>query len=443
MATTASRTEASMGLHAAIVGAGVIGCSIALELRRRGFEVSVIDRNGEAGHGTTSASCGIVRRFYSQPGMIALAHEAAAIWADWAGYLGPVEEDLAVFKRPGMLFILPRVDDTVRTLLAEMQRIGIKASLLSAEAVHERFPQFDPTSHFPPRPVSDPGFLESGERPIAGAIYEEDAGYVVSPGVATSNLRRAGERQGVRFLLNRRVRGIQAEGARRFRIEVDPPESIECDVVVNAAGPHSAIVNRMAGVSLPLETRPLRREVHVLANPLYGGPGGDSLPVVGDLDGGIYFRPETGGRNIVVGSTDPECDPKEFVADPDEYDEGITDLYRERQCLRLMQRFPSVRLGPSRGVASLYDVTVRDWYPIVDRTDLPGYFVCIGTSGSSFKTAPVLGRLMAEIIQSSEAGRDTDRDPVTLALPRIGVSIDTRFLSRSRGELQTTGTVIG
>ena len=213
--------------------------------------------------------------------------------------------------------------------------------------------------------------------------------------------------------------------------------------MVNASGPHSGIVNRMAGVNLPLETRPLRREVHVLSNPLFGQPEGAAVPVVGDVDGGVYFRPETGGRDIVVGSTDPECDAKDFVADPDDFGDTITDLYRERQCLRPMQRFPAVRLGPPRGVASLYDVTVRDWYPIVDRTDLPGFYVCIGTSGSSFKTAPVLGRLMAELIQSGEEGRDTDREPLVFDLPRIGVSVDTRFLSRRRGELQTTGTVIG
>jgi sarcosine oxidase subunit beta len=342
-----------------------------------------------------------------------------------------------------VLFIVPRVDETVLALLAEMRRIGIKALLLSPEDVRERFPQLDTESHFPARPVSDPAFLEPRDRPIAGAIYEEDSGYVVSPGVATSNLRRAGEREGVRFLLNQQVQSIQSASPRRFRIETAARGPIECDIVVNAAGPHSGIVNRMAGASLPLETRPLRREVHFLANPLYGEPDGASLPVVGDLDGGVYFRPEAGGRDIVVGSTDPECDPKDFVADPDDFGEGITDFYRERQCLRLMQRFPAVRLGPPRGVAALYDVTVRDWYPIADRTDLPGYYVCIGTSGSSFKTAPVLGRLMAEIIQSGEEGRDTDRDPITLALPRIGATVDTRFLSRRRGELQTTGTVIG
>jgi sarcosine oxidase subunit beta len=108
-----------------------------------------------------------------------------------------------------------------------------------------------------------------------------------------------------------------------------------------------------------------------------------------------------------------------------------------------MKRFPEVRLGPARGVAALYDVTVRDWYPIADRTDLPGYYVCIGTSGSSFKTAPVLGRLMSEIIDACEGGRDLDRDPVFLELPCAGVSVDTRFLSRLRGDIQTTGSVIG
>ena len=241
--------------------------------------------------------------------------------------------------------------------------------------------------------------------------------------------------------MNRRVRRIERL-ARGFRAESDRG-TLECDVLVNAGGPHSAIVNEMAGVKLPLETRALRREVHTLANPLYGEPQKTPLPVVGDLDGGVYFRPEGGGHDLVVGSTDPECDPKEFLDDPDDAGGSVTDAYRERQCLRLMQRFPAVRLGPPRGVASCYDVTVRDWYPIVDRTELPGFYVCIGTSGSSFKTAPVLGRLTAELIRSGDEGRDTDREPFVFRLPRVGVSVDTAFLSRRRGEMRTSGTVIG
>lgn len=447
-----------------VIGAGVVGCAVALELRRAGCEVTVLDKNGDVGHGSTAASCGIVRRFYAQPGMIAMAHEAWQIWNEWGAFLGPIDDDLITFPRPGMLFIPPRLDDGAHATVAEMQRLGIRASVLSADQIAERFPFLDVASNFPPRPAGDPGFFEATGRRIEGGVFEEDAGYVVFPALAAQNLRRAAERDGVKFVLNHRVTGITRTGGagnggagtggaegRLFHLETDDGASIEAEIVVNVAGPHSALINGLAGVKLPLETRPLRREVHALDNPIAGGdavPAGGAapatlLPIVGDLDGGIYFRPESGGRKIIVGSTDPKCDELEFVDDPDHFYTGITETYRERQCLRLMKRFPQVGLGPEKGVADLYDVTVRDWYPIADRTDLPGYYVCIGTSGSSFKTAPVLGLLMARLIEACESGHDTDREPLQLHLPRIDATVDTRFLSRGRGDIRTSGTVIG
>jgi sarcosine oxidase subunit beta len=428
-------------MHVGVIGAGVVGCAVGLELRRRGAQVTVVDRNGDVGHGTTSASCGIVRRFYSQPGMVAMAHESHAVWTDWESYLGPIDDDLAVFHRPGMLFIPPRVDDAVRGIVAEMKKAGIEVRLLSADEMAARFPFLDLATQYPPKTVDAPDFFErSGER-VDGAVFEQDAGYVVSPALATQNLRLAAEREGVRFRLNREVLRIEGRGA-GFRLTLSEG-SLDADAVVNVAGPHSAIVNRRAGVELPLETRPLRREVHAESNPLFAGGGPSALPIVGDLDAGIYFRPESGGRDLIVGTTDPACDAPEWLDDPDDCNPNLTELYHQRHLLRLMKRFPDVRMGPARGIASLYDVTLRDWYPIVDRTERPGYYVCIGTSGSSFKTAPVLGRLMAEIIDRSAAGRDIDRDPIRLDLPRTGLSVDSRFLSRLRGEIETTGTVIG
>jgi glycine/D-amino acid oxidase-like deaminating enzyme len=44
-----------------VIGAGVVGSSIALELARGGRQVVVVDKSGGAGHGSTSASSGIVR----------------------------------------------------------------------------------------------------------------------------------------------------------------------------------------------------------------------------------------------------------------------------------------------------------------------------------------------------------------------------------------------
>jgi sarcosine oxidase subunit beta len=427
-----------------VIGGGVIGCAAAFELRTQGFDVTVLEKNGDVGHGSTSASCGIVRRFYSQHGMTALAHEAAQIWADWGGYLGPIDEDLAVFRRPGMAFLLTEVTAEFRERVAWMQQIGVPTRLMTAEQLQERFPWLDVSSQHPPRSIDDPDFLQAGSgRPIGGAVFEEDAGYVVSPGLATRNLRLAGEREGVRFLMNREVRSLSGGGAGRFVLELSDGSCLESDVVVNVAGPHSARVNALAGVRLPLVTRPLVREVHAMDNPLRGTPQGDALPIVGDLDGGIYFRPESGDRALIVGSTDPPCDELEFVDDPDVARTNLSDRYRQRQCLRAMKRFPDLTLGPIKGVVSQYDVTVQDWYPIVDKTDLPGYFVCIGTSGSSFKTAPVLGSLVARIVTASVEGRDVDEDPVQLELERIGQTVDTSFLSRRRSALQSSDTVIG
>ncbi len=434
----------AMDSKATIIGAGVIGCAAGFELRKRGFDVTVVDKNGEVGHGSTSASCGIVRRFYSQPGMTAMAHEGARIWANWASHLGPIDEDLAVFRRTGMVFVLPELTDELRERAAKMQEIGVPAQVLTPRELKERFPWIDVASQHPPKSIDDPTFLDEGDgSPIGGAVYEEDAGYVVSPGIATHNLRAAGEREGVRFLLNREVRGLSGGGGRRFALELSDGSTTETDVVINAAGPHSGRVNALAGVTLPLETRPLVREVHALDNPLRGTPRGQTLPIVGDLDAGIYFRPESGDRALIVGTTDPPCDELEWTDDPDTARTNLSPRYRERQCLRAMRRFPELTLGPMKGVVSLYDVTVQDWYPIVDRTDRAGYYVCIGTSGSSFKTAPVLGSLMAEIVTASEEGRNVDSEPIQLELPRIGHTVDTSFLSRQRETLESSDTVIG
>jgi sarcosine oxidase subunit beta len=430
-------------MRVTIIGAGVIGCAIALEARRRGFDVTVIDKLGAVGHGTTSASCGIVRRFYSQPGMIAMAHEGAKIWADWANHLGPIDGDLAVFEQAGVLFILPELDESATRTAAEMKRIGIGVQVFSAGEIAARFPFLDVASHHPVTSPEHPRFFEPTGRRVGGGVFEADGGYVVYPGLATQNLRSAAERDGANFLLKREVVAIQKE-ASCFRLQLKQGEPLESDVVVNAGGPHSSIINRMAGLTLPLETRALRREVHQLRNPLFDeATERNPVPVIGDLDGGVYTRPEARGRALIVGSTDPDSDELEWVGDPDDYDESVTELYRQRQCLRLMKRIPELQLGPTRGVVSLYDVTVQDWYPIADKTDLQGYYVCIGTSGSSFKTAPVLGRLMAEIIESCEGGGNIDTKPYQLALSRIGVTVDTRFLSRLRTQLTSSGTVIG
>ncbi len=325
----------------------------------------------------------------------------------------------------------------------KMREVGVEVEVLTKADIERRYPFLDTSSHAPPCSPEDDAFFEPAERELEGGVLEVDAGFVVFPSLATQNLRAAAERDGVRFLLGRRVVEIhKAASTPRFSLQLSDGSCVDGDVLLNAAGPHSSQVNQMAGVELPLHTRALRRETHTVPNPRRDAPEG-SIPVVGDIDAGVYFRPEARGHQLVVGSTDPDCDELEWVDDPDHYHDEITDAYHRRHVMRMMKRFPEVGLGRPRGISALYDVTVEDWYPIADKTQQPGFYVCIGTSGSSFKTSPVLGRYMAQLVDHCENGRDADVDPVPFRLPRIGRDLDPRFLSRLRGKIRTTATVIG
>jgi len=325
-----------------------------------------------------------------------------------------------------------------------MLALGVPVELLDGEEIARRFPFLDTRSHTPVRRPGDGDFFEDTGRDIAGGVFECDAGYVVSPLLATHNLRVAATKAGAAFRLGKRVTAVaKGDGKARFRLSLEDGATLDADVIVNAAGPHSTVVNRMAGVSLPIEIRPLRREVHAVENPAFTEKDGSPVPVVGDLDSGVYFRPESGGRDLIIGSLEPECDTLEWIDDPDAWNTSITVEGNERQVMRLMKRFPDVRLGKRRGIAALYDVTLQDWNPVIDRTDEPGFYVAVGTSGSSFKTAPVIGLLMGELIDACEAGHDHDRNPVRVLLPRTGFDVDVGFFSRLRSAHQTTGSVLG
>jgi glycine/D-amino acid oxidase-like deaminating enzyme len=183
----------------------------------------------------------------------------------------------------------------------------------------------------------------------------------------------------------------------------------------------------------------MRQEVHHVAAP----PGYSRLdrlgPVISDPDLGIYLRADSGDA-MLVGGAEPDCDPLDWIDDPDTANPNRTASLFETQVTRAARRFPELRI-PSRpkGIAGVYDVT-SDWTPIYDRTDLDGYYVAIGTSGNQFKNAPVVGRLMAAIITAVESGHDA----VTYTCQHTGHAIDLGTFSRKR-EINpySTGTVMG
>ena len=66
------------------------------------------------------------------------------------------------------------------------------------------------------------------------------------------------------------------------------------------------------------------------------------------------------------------------------------------------------------------------------KSSLNGFYLAVGTSGNQFKTAPMVGQLMAELIEACESGQDHDADPVHMRGPYTGRDLNIGFYSRNR-----------
>ena len=416
-----------------IIGAGVIGCSTSFELARRGYQVLNIDKNNDAGAGSTINSCAIVRAHYSTYDGVALAYEGFFYWKDWENYLETRDErGLARYMNCGTVLLKTRGHNHER-VLSLYRELGVPHEAWDVETLHKKMPIYSSKSYWPPsRPEDADAFWAEPDEELEGAIYTPGSGYVNDPQLATHNLMRAAEAYGSEFLFNRAVTEIHKAGGQVLGVTLDDGQQIDAPVVVNIAGPHSFVINRMAGVEagMNIKTRALRHEVHHVPSPA-GFDFEKDGHHTSDGDTAIYFRPET-GNTILVGSEDPDCDPKIWVENPDEFERNLTEAQWKAQVYRLAKRIPDLPIpNQPRGVVDLYDVS-DDWLPIYDKSDLKGFYMAIGTSGNQFKNAPPAGHLMAELIDHCEKGQDHDRDPVKYKARYTGLAINVGFYSRLR-----------
>ncbi len=399
---------------AIIVGAGVIGSAVAFELAKRGYKTLNIDKLPTSGYGSTSNSCAIVRAHYSTWDGVAMAYEGFFYWDDWDDYIG-VKDDRGMIKymKTGSILFKLEGEDHSSKCLKLFKEIGVEHEIWDLEKLKEMIPiyshdQYDGTT----RPDEDDHFWDKTGKKIEGAVYTPGSGYVSDPQLTSHNLQVAAEANGGEFLFNSEITEIRQQNGRVEGVTLKSGEQIDSPILVNVAGPHSFVINRMADVEkeMNIKTRALRHEVHHVPSPEGYDFEKDGFHT-SDGDNSIYFRPET-GNTILIGSEDPLCDPKEWISDPDNYNQQVTESQWKAQVYRCARRIPQLKI-PSRtsGVVDLYDVS-DDWLPIYDKSALKGFYMAIGSSGNQFKNAPVAGHCMAELIDACEKGQEHDSDPV-------------------------------
>src|SRR4051812_35024374 len=174
-ATTPPDTQRDNGTHDAVrgsgvttsdvvvIGAGVIGAAVTLELARAGLRVTCVDRAAGPGLGSTSASSAIVRFNYSTRDGVATAWEAKHCWEQWREHLGAVDTSaLAGFRRTGLVMldvpvaprehVLPLFDD-----------VGVPYEQWDAATLRARVPAIDSGRFWPPRPVDSDEFWRAAD----------------------------------------------------------------------------------------------------------------------------------------------------------------------------------------------------------------------------------------------------------------------------------------
>ncbi len=427
---------------AVVIGAGVIGAAVAFELARGGRSVVGVDKGPAPGAGSTSASSSIIRFSYSTPDAILTAWESAAMWRSWADHLGVVDPDgMARFLRTGNLIFCTTGYDGSR-IMELWEELGIPFERFDAEQLRRRFRGLDVGRYYPPKRIDDPAFAADATGELT-AFYNDDSGYIDDPMLSAHNLAHAARVNGAELRFRTEVTAIEQAGGRVTGVQLSTGDRISTPVVVNVAGPHSGLVNEMAGVTADMRIghHPLRQEVFAVPAPA-GWSLEDGGPLVADLDIGQYFRPQAGGT-LLVGGTEPACDELEWIVDPDDFNDHTTVEHWETSMLRLARRLPEFGV-PTRpvGLAALYDAS-DDWVPIYDRSSLDGFFMACGTSGNQFKNAPLAGQFLRAIIDASAAGHDHDAEPVQFTGAVTGRTINLGAFSRRRAPSPTSGTVMG
>ncbi len=349
-----------------IIGGGVMGASTAYHLARRGVkDVVLLEKESFFGMGATGRCAGGIRYQFATEVNIRLSIHSLQMLDDLEAETGQP----ALVRKCGYLLITNRESDleVFKRNVALQNSLGVMTQLLSGDDVRKMIP----LCHFPDA--------------IAGTFCPKDG--LADPNSVVMAYVNAARRLGARCLTDVDVTGIEVSGGKVTRVKT-AQGSVAAETVVDAAGPWSALIGKMAGVEIPLV--PLRRQ-WLTTTPLPEVP--KDFPFVIDFPQSLYFHRE--GEGLLTGMSNPD----EKVG----YDQSVDEEWELAHMEAAVKRLPLLeRAGVVSRWAGLYEVT-PDAHPILGPTPLGGFYLVTGFSGHGFMHGPICGKLLAEMILDGEA----------------------------------------
>ena len=358
-----------------IVGGGVHGLATAYYLARdHGItNVAVLEKSyiGSGGSGRNTA---IVRSNYLTP-------EGSRFYDRSVKLYEGLAEDLnfnVMFEQRGHM-TLAHSDASLRTMRwrAEVNKLqGIDSSVISPGALKELAPFLDVTDH--------PHY------PILGALWHPPGGIIRHDAVVWG-YARAANAMGAHIHQETELTGIDVAGAGAGDGRVTGVRTsrgpIATGAVINCTAGWASLVSAMAGVTLPITTRPLQAAVTEPVKQFL-----HPVIVSGSLH--TYVSQTSRGELVFGASVDPFASYS--TRGSLEFTTGLAT-----HVLELMPAIANMRL--LRQWAGLCDMT-PDFGPIIGPTPVDGFFVDVGWGTYGFKAGPVAGEAVADMIANGRPG---------------------------------------
>ncbi|MEX1126368.1 MAG: FAD-dependent oxidoreductase [Acidimicrobiia bacterium] len=402
-----------------VVGAGIIGSSIAFQLARHGLgRVVAVDKGRGPAEGSTGASSSIVRCRYTHPEVVRLAYHGQESYGNWSEFTG-LSETRSGLQRLGVLWLMGESADKVEADAAKLVSQDVEARAIGPEELTSMFPALSPCGVPFDLDADDDHVCVPGD----AFLFEAGGGYA-DPVGANQDLIEAARKHGVAVEFNSQVTAVLKDGGRVTGVRLADGSEISAGLVINASGPWCNQLNDLAGVELRWTLTPTRIQTVYRTWPADMGP----LPVAADNSTGIYFRPQSGGQQVIIGSVLAE-DEEEIVDDPDEFKRVPDAEFTEMKLAAFQHRVPALATrGQVSGVAGLYTINREDIHPVVGPSGMDGFWVANGFSGHGFKLAPAVGSMVAQSFTGQSMEFDTDvamsffgvdREPIDLAVKSV------------------------
>jgi sarcosine oxidase subunit beta len=366
--------------EAVVIGAGVMGASIAFHLARAGIRPLILERFTTASQ-STGRSGALVRMHYTNVPEASLAIASFPTFQAWQDRIGTGD---CGFTRTGFAVLVGEGQvELLRRNTERLAGLGVDTEVLTGDRMREalcgmRLDDVAAAAYEPQSGYADPiattlGFMAGARR--AGAVLEEECG------VRAISVARE------------RVEGVMTDRG-----------PIASPLVVSAAGCFSQPLLKTAGVSVSI--RPSRAQLAFFERPRRLREGHATFI---DAVLGMYGRPHGDGTTLVgVGEVE------EKAADPENFETANDPSYVEAAGGQAAARFEDFDpAGYVRGHAGLYDMSLDTRALIGPAPRVSGLYVAAGFSGTGFKKSPAVGACLAELITEGRS-RTADLHPFRL-----------------------------